>query len=462
MAGGGGLDSLRRRIGGTVTGRDGAGYEKARSAAVWNELKPERRPAVIVQASNARDVVEAVRFARQQGLRIAVRSGGHHMFGTTLREGSILVDVSRLSEIDIDAPSRTALVQPGVIGSDLARNLAAEGLAFPIGHCSSVALGGYLTGGGFGWNSGAWGPACFSVSGIDVVTADGELRTMDEHDADLLWAARGAGPGFFGVITRFRLSLQPLPPAIDVSSFVFPLDAAAQVAGWVSEAAAELPPSVELILRLAHDDQASDRERRGWTCAVVATSFGDGEGEAASVLAPLQREVPSSEWLSVSLHAPASFPSLFAGMDAHFPARHRYLAEAMWSDAEPWELAGELSRCIAAAPSAKSLILCPILPPPSADAPPPPDVAFSMTARSFALGYAVWDDPEQDEANRTWHRGLVDALAPRTVGYYIGESRAAVDSVLAERAFSPAAWRRLAQLRRKYDPDGLFCGFSDS
>jgi FAD/FMN-containing dehydrogenase len=149
-------------------------------------------------------------------------------------------------------------------------------------------------------------------------------------------------------------------------------------------------------------------------------------------------------------------------MDAHFPTRHRYLAEALWSDAEPWELVAEASRHIAAAPSSKSLVLCPIVAPTRADAPPPPDVAFSMTARSIMLFYAVWDDQRHDEANRTWHRGLFDALSPRTVGHYIGESEAAVDPRLAERAFSPAAWLRLEELRRKYDPDGLFCGFSGS
>jgi FAD/FMN-containing dehydrogenase len=348
-----------------------------------------------------------------------------------------------------------------VQGRDLGARLATEGLAFPVGHCSTVALGGYLSSGGFGWNGGAWGPACFSVAAIEVVTADGESRWADDdHDADLLWAARGAGPGFFGVITRYRLRLQALPSAIAVSSFVFGLEHAALAARWAAAAAAELPPSVELMLCLvSRPARPSPGSGREWACVVVATTFAGSTEEGKSALAPLLRGLPARECLSTTLHRPASFLALFDGMDALFPARHRYLAEALWSDAEPDELVDVACRHIVRAPSAKSLVLCPILPPPGV-APALPDAAFSMTARSTLLCYAVWDDPEQDQANRAWHRNLVSALEPRIAGYYIGESDAALTPALAERAFSPASWRRLQTLGRRYDPEGLFCGFA--
>jgi FAD/FMN-containing dehydrogenase len=118
----------------------------------------------------------------------------------------MLIDLSRLHDISIEPRSRIARVQPAVTGGELASALGEHRLAFPVGHCASVPMSGYLLAGGQGLNAGTWGPACFSIQSVNVVTADGQLVTADErHNADLFWAARGAGPGFFGVATRFQL-----------------------------------------------------------------------------------------------------------------------------------------------------------------------------------------------------------------------------------------------------------------
>jgi FAD/FMN-containing dehydrogenase len=185
--------------------RGAAGYENARKACMWNARMPDRFPDLIVQASDAPDVVAAVRQARAEGLRIGVRSGGHSWAGNHVRDGGMLLDVSRLNQVTIDRAAGTATVGPGRKGHELAGLLARRGLFFPSGHCRGVAVGGYLLQGGFGWHGRTLGPACASVRAIDVVTAEGELVHASEHEnADLYWAARGAGPGFFGVVTRFR------------------------------------------------------------------------------------------------------------------------------------------------------------------------------------------------------------------------------------------------------------------
>jgi FAD/FMN-containing dehydrogenase len=132
-----------------------------------------------------------------------VRGGGHSWCGTPLRDGGMLIDLARLKEVIVHPRTRTAMVQPVVSGRELSHRLAAHGLAFPYGHCSTVPLSGFVLSGGFGWNMGSWGPACFSLEAIDVVTAAGQLvRATEDQHADLLWAARGAGAGFFGVVTR--------------------------------------------------------------------------------------------------------------------------------------------------------------------------------------------------------------------------------------------------------------------
>ncbi|MGW4800800.1 FAD-binding oxidoreductase, partial [Nonomuraea sp. NPDC004297] len=224
---------LGRDLQGPLVRRGEAGYEALRAAMVWNGLKPERFPDVIVQAASERDVRTAVRFARSAGLRVAVRSGGHNWVGSSVRDGGLLIDLSRLDACAVDTASATASAQPAVRGRELAAALAGHGLAFPFGHCGSVAIGGYLLSGGLGWNPGVWGPACLSVAEIEAVTASGEVvRCGEDENADLFWAARGAGPGFFAIVTRFRLRLSRLPVAITTSAYAFPLPDVADVTSW--------------------------------------------------------------------------------------------------------------------------------------------------------------------------------------------------------------------------------------
>lgn len=460
------LEALRRRVAGTVIGRDDARYEAARSAAVWNDLVPERRPDAVVRVAGADDVVEALRFAREQRVKVSVRSGGHSWCGASLGAGGLLLDLGGLKDVAVNVAARTATVEPAVTGGELSARLAAHGLAFPVGHCSSVAVGGYLLSGGFGWNAGAWGPACFSVSAIEVVTADGESRRADDgQNTDLLWAARGAGPGFFGIVTRYHLQLQPLPAAVRTSTFVFPMASATRAARWAAEASAAMPRSVELLISLAGaPPEVADRCKSddGWACTVIATVFAGEPEEAETMLAPLLGALPSEECLSATLHRSTPFPVLFEGIDVLFPERHRCLADTVWSAAEPADLVEVARSHVSSAPSASSLILCPIFPPPRADDPTLPDAAFSMTARSFALCYAIWDDPSSDDANRAWHGDLIDALEPLAVGHYVGESDIFARPSRAERSFAPANWQRLQALRRRYDPDSILGGNFES
>ncbi|MCA1842137.1 MAG: FAD-dependent oxidoreductase, partial [Actinobacteria bacterium] len=203
--------------------RGDPGYEDARRGALWNAKKPDRFPDVIVRAASNEDIVDAVAFARSRGLRIAIRSGGHSMCGSPVRHGGLLLDLSPLDGFSVDPASRTATVGPAVSARTFAAGLAEHGLAFPVGHCGDVPLGGYLLSGGAGWNRGVWGPACFSLEAVELVTADGELVRADEQQhADLFWAARGAGPGFFGVATRFHVRVYPLPNVIRSSTHLYP------------------------------------------------------------------------------------------------------------------------------------------------------------------------------------------------------------------------------------------------
>lgn len=247
--------------------RGSDGYEAARRGTVWHRRVPDRYPEVIVQAVSADDIVSAIRYATVNGHKVSVVSGGHSFAASHLRDGAVLLDVSRIDHASIDADKGRAVVGPGKGGSVLMAELEAQGLFFPGGHCRGVCLGGYLLQGGYGWNSRIYGPACESVIGLDVITADGaQIHCDADNHADLYWAARGAGPGFFGVVTSFYLKLYPRPATCGTSVYVYPFDLADEVFTWARAVSAEVDPRVELQALASRPTTATIRCRsvRGW------------------------------------------------------------------------------------------------------------------------------------------------------------------------------------------------------
>lgn len=427
------------RISGPVIARGDAGFEAA--CALWNHLRPDRRPDVVVRATSPDDVAAAVRWARSEGLRIAVKSGGHSWCGAPLRDGGLLLDLGALDTIEIDGS--VARVGPAVHGDVFARALAPHGLCFPIGHCPTVALGGYLLAGGLGWNSGAWGPACASIVGVDVVTADGAaLHAAGDHE--LLWAARGGGPGFPGIVTRFHLALHPLPRAITSVAVVHALQDAAEVIEALADAT--LPRALEVVAILGEAPPPIAEQRHA--CIVSATAFAEDATQASDMLRDLLRGRVGDGALLRDEPRDSPLDVLGATTAAAYPERHRYLAESAWIDAPPRDVVPALAARMRDAPSRRSHLLCAI---------PMAPVAFrgawSMSARMLVQPYAVWDDPAHDDANRAWHGDLVAALDPFTVGRYVGEADLARRPSQAEAAFAATSWMRLEAVRRRWDPD---------
>ena len=262
------------------------GYEAARRDTVWNGILPQRFPDVIVQACDADDVVAAIRYARAQGYQVGIRSGGHSWAASHLRDGGMLLDVSRLDHCSVDADAMTAHVGPGVIASAFATGLDARGLFFPAGHCEGIRLGGYLLQGGYGWNSKVVGPACESVLGLEVVTAEGEKLYCDPgHHPDLYWAARGSGPGFFGVVTSFTLRVHRRPAVLGTCLYMYPIEVADEVFGWARSISGDVDDRVELqVLTSRNAPEVGPDEP---TIAIASPVFADSDDDAAKALAIL-------------------------------------------------------------------------------------------------------------------------------------------------------------------------------
>ncbi len=443
-----------RGLGGLSVRRNEAGYEDIRRAAVWNTLTPARFPDVIVRAASAGDVVQAVRQALSQRLQVAIRSGGHSWCGSPLRDGGMLIDLSGLRGCAVDPDSATATVQPGVTGGQLTSELGRHGLAFPTGHCGSVTVGGYLLSGGLGWNSGVRGPACASVEQIEAVTADGEPVTCSQSEhADLFWAARGAGPGFFAAVTAFRLRLYPHPGAIASTRWTFPLANVTEVTHWGTELAADLAPNVEFSFSLGTADPGTQPGPKVVT--VTGTAFAASRQEAGGFLRPLRHCPLRRSSLSRQLDEPTTFESLYDSSAAVWPPRLRYAADTLWSDTGFPTLLSELAEVVDSAPSNRSLVLAPFSP----AGRPPPDMAFSALGESYVASYAVWDDPRQDAANIGWLREAMHRVEPLGTGHYIAEADLTAASSRARRSFTADDWQRLRGLRTRHDPDGVFCSY---
>jgi FAD/FMN-containing dehydrogenase len=444
---------------GPVVWRGDPSYEQVRQDMLWNALKPGRYPEAIVRAASDGDVVAAVALARARGLRVAVRAGGHSWIGSPLRGGTILIDLSARRAVHIDEASATATVEPAVTGAALASMLEPYGLAFPVGHCPSVGVGGYLLSGGLGWNGGAWGPACASVVAVDVVTPDGEVvHATDENHAELLWAARGAGPGFPGVVTRFHLALQPLPRSITTTTHVYDLADLDEVAPWATSVAAGLPLTVEMTVLLteAGGDLPADPARK--VAVVTATAFADTDADAHDQLAPLAASPLRHRSLVVREHEPSPFDVLFRDFGGRWRAGCRFASDNLWTDGDLTDALLSLRAALDEAPSASSFCFAGMSPdiPDDAQEDEMPDMAFSLYARTFVAVYAMWDDPATDDANLAWLPAAMAPLEEGATGHYVGEADLQASTTRARRSFTEETWDRLQDLRRRLDPDRLF------
>jgi FAD/FMN-containing dehydrogenase len=448
------------RIKGKVITRGDASYETTRQGIVWNGVVPAHRPKLICAVADEHDVVQALDLARRHGLKVAVRGGGHNWVGFSLRDDSLLIDLRRLNELlSLDEAGRIAIIQPAMLGQDLNTALAKKGLAFPVGHCASVALSGFLLNGGYGWNSGGWGPACFSIESAKVATADGRLVTVSEtQKPDLLWAMRGGGPGFFGVVTEYRLKTFPVPRAITSSDYFFPLGAMPAAGAWAAAIAPKLPNQVELTLfcTAAHPPLAQQaKSGNGFVAMLDATVFVDTPAEAKAALSPLENVPAALGLLMKAEYQPTTMEKLLEEGAEAWPEDHRYAADNLWTNSPPEEPLSVMRESFLRAPSPSSTGLCVFTTGKNRSY---PDAALSMTAKCLLLCYANWERSVDDAANQKWHRALIAALDPFAVGHFVGESDIVASPVRAEHSFEHTHWERLQALRKKYDPHGLFLG----
>lgn len=452
-------DASLHAIKGKVIERGDADYELWRQSMVWHRSKPDRYPQIIVQAKSEQDVIEAVGYAARNKLKISVRSGGHNSNGPSLRDGGVVIDVSSMDEIRIDAKSRIAAIQPGVRSEHLMAVARAQGLSFPVPHCPSVGLSGFTMGGGIGWNyPQCGGVSTFSIMAAEIVTADGRrLLASPEQNADLYWAVRGAGPGFFGVVTRLFLQLYPLPGAIMASSYIFALDRLETVTSTLAKIRDEHDVRrVELIVLLMHHPEApaDASPEQSKICFFTAFAFEESEAQATAMLKPFADSALAEQCLVKMENQRFSYEELyerFFGLDDSAGKMARYAVDNVLTN-EGGRTLHALAEHLRAAPGKDCHVLASF----NMRLEQKADACFSWAADCFVGCYAIWDAAADDPVFFDWLARSLPMMDPFAVGHYVNEVEGRGHPERFRQCFSAANWARLQELRATHDPQGVF------
>lgn len=446
---------LSRAIDGRVFSRQSSHYDQVRRALVWNGRPPERCPSLIVEARSATDAAIAVDFAQRHDLFVSARGTGHSYSSIFLCDGGVLLDLSRLTDLAIDRPSRRLSVGPGATSGQISAALAREGLAFPVGHHAGVGIGGFLLGGGLGVNCAAWGGmSTFNILGADIVTADGVVRQVSaDENADLFWAVRGGGPGLPFIVTRFHLHCYEHPGAITSNTYILRFSDLPRLAKALGAAAPAFDRRLQVMLAavvappgLAEMCAAEDHGR---IAALTAIAFADDAGAARTMQAQLASLPIFSNALVRTEDQATTFAEILEQGKTLLVSKRFRTDNALCDDLG--EAVDIIMRHLPAAPSPASLSLI-VWRGQQAQ----PDAAYSVSGRYFVSTYAQWDLAEDDPANAAWLRHFYDDMAGIATGAYVNEFDLEGRLSEAGRCYSEAAFDRLRILRRQHDPRGVF------
>jgi FAD/FMN-containing dehydrogenase len=410
---------------------------------VWNGAV-DKRPAMIVYCADADDVIAALRFARTTQTALAVRSGGHNVAGLSVCDDGVVVDLSWMKQIDVDIERRVARAEAGLNLGEFDRATLAHGLATTMGVNSDTGIAGLTLGGGFGKLGRKHGLTCDNLVAAELVTADGRkmVASPDQHP-DLFWAIRGGG-GNFGIVTAFHLRLHPLPTALLVCSVLYSYEHAREALRFYDRFAREAPDEVSA-------DAALVTYPTGQRFFSVSACYIGAPEAGRSALAPLaQFGSPVDCRLE-----PVLYLQIQSNADSVFPRGRRYYWKAQFLATIEDGAIDAMLDAYAASPSSTSLLVLQHVGGAIARV-PEAHTAYANRHASFdCFPIAIWDDAAQDAVQMQWARSVWHAIRPYSTGsVYVNNLGDEGDDRVKE-AYG-GNYRRLASVKREYDPDNLF------
>ena len=426
------------------------GYDDVRR--VHNGLI-DKRPAIVARCLGVADVADAVQLARTLGLEVSVRGGGHNVAGRATIDQGLMIDLSPMKRVEVDAEARTARVQPGVTLAELDAATQAHGLAVPLGINSTTGVAGLTLGGGFGWLTRKYGFTVDNLISAEIVTADGTLRRASEREhADLFWAIRGGG-GNFGVVTEFTFRLHQVGPEILAGLIVHPFADLEAVAARYRDFVAGAPEELTtwLVFRKAPPLPFVPPDWHGREVVVIAFLYAGAAAAGERVIEPLRRfGRPVGEHVG---------PMPYAGFQQAFDPLLTPGARNYWKSHDFTGVSdaavGVIRDFVGRLPSPHCEIFLAHLG--GAAARVAPDaMAFSRRDAEFIINvHTRWEQPADDRACVGWARDFFSTMAPHAIGSVYVNFMPEDETDRLPQAWGPN-YARLAAIKAKYDPRNLF------
>jgi FAD/FMN-containing dehydrogenase len=439
------IPALRAELRGQLLAPDDAGYDQARTIFYGGF---DQRPQVIVRPADAAEVATVVALARDSGLELAVRSGGHSPAGHSLSDGGIVLDLSAMRDLDIDPEARTAWAQTGLSAGEYTTAAATHGLATGFGDTGSVGIGGITLSGGVGYLVRKHGLTIDSLLAAELVTADGELVTASEHEhPDLFWAIRGGG-GNFGVATRFRYRLHPVDRVVGGMLF---LPATPEViAGLIAESEAA-PEELSGILNVmvAPPMPFVPAEHHGKLIVIAMLVYAGDPDAGQRALAPFRAlATPLADMLR-----PMPYPEIYPPEEEGF--HPTAVGHTMFMDTVDEPVAKTILEYLQASDAPVRVTQLRVLGGAMARVPADATAFAHRGSRIMANVAAFYEGPADKPARQAWVDELAAALRQDDGGAYVG-FLADEGEAWVHQAYPASTWERLAAVKRRYDPANLF------
>jgi FAD/FMN-containing dehydrogenase len=438
------IADLRDQLSGELITQQDPGYDDARQVFFKGI---DRRPLAVARVAGADDVARLVTLARENGFELAVRSGGHGRAGYGTSDGGIVVDLSAMKSLDIDADARTAWVETGITAGEYTVATGERGLATGLGDTGSVGIGGITLAGGIGFLLRKNGLTIDDLLATEVVTADGELvRASEESEPDLFWAIRG-GESNFGVATRFQLRLHEIS---EIVGGMLILPATPEVIVRFLEAADAAPEELSTIanVMIAPPMPFVPEEAHGKPVVMALMAHVGPPDQADGVIAPFRALAdPLADMVR-----PIRYPELYEGEgpEVRYASGTNFFADSL-EPAGAEAILEQLHQSTAMMKAVQLRVLGGAMARVPADA-----TAFAHRDRRLFVNIAAMHmDPAERETHDTWVAGLAGALGKDGAGGYVG-FLGEEDEATIRAAYPGPTWDRLRALKRRYDPDNLF------
>ena len=444
------VEELRKGFKGKVITPGDREYEESRK--IWNGMV-DKRPAIIARCAGTQDAVNAVNFARDNGIQLAVRGAGHHIAGNSLCDDGLVVDLSHMRAVKVDVAAKRAIAEGGATLGDFDEATLAHGLATPVGINSTTGIAGLTLGGGFGWLSRKYGMTVDNLESAEVVTAKGEaVRASASENSDLFWALRG-GSGNFGVVTKFEFRLHQVGPDLLSGLIVYPFSEAKRVLQQYREFVAKAPDELTVwtVLRKAPPLPFLPADVHGKEVVILALLHAADPKKGEELIQPLRKfGKPVGEHVGVQPFTAwqKAFDPLLTPGARNYWKSHNFTTIADGLIDVVIEYAKRL-------PSPHCEIFfgaiggATMRPAPDATAYAHRDAAFVMNV------HGRWETPAEDERCIAWSRDYFQASATfASAGAYV--NFLTPDETDRVKVAYGQNYDRLATVKRKYDPENLF------